>query len=107
MSPASAPGSASSRSRVWLKDHSSRKLVDDDRLKSRDLFDAEWIDFQGNRRSWSKTDSGQSADEDEKLRSKDLLDTEWIDFQHTAEEPPEAPRRVYQKIKMTFVDLRK
>ena len=94
----SAPAeSASSRSRVWLKDHSSRRQVDDDRLKSRDLFDAEWIDFQGNRRSWSKTDSGQS--EDEKLRSKDLLDTEWIDFQHTLEaEPPEAPRRVKPRI---------
>ena len=85
LSPSSALGSASCR---------SKSLEDAGRLKSKDLLDTEWVDFQERAQPWSKQDSGQSLEEDENLKSKDLLDTEWIDFQHNIQDPPEAPKRV-------------
>ena len=95
LSPSSALGPSSSRSRSWPKEQqASKSLSMAGRLQSKDLLDHEWVDFQGKIQSWSKEDSGPSLEEDEKLKSKDLLDTEWIDFQHNIQDPPQAPKRV-------------
>ena len=93
LSPPSASEPASFRSRSWPKEQSGKSLAQSGRLESKDIFDTEWIDFQGKSQSWSK-DSGPSVEEDENLRSKDLLDTEWIDFQQRVQEAPQAPKRV-------------
>ena len=95
LSPSSALGPSSSRSRSWPKEQQgSKSLAMAGRLQSRDILDHEWVDFQGKVPTWSKDDSGTSLEEDEKLKSKDLLDTEWIDFQHNIQDPPQAPKRV-------------
>ena len=95
LSPSSALGPSSSRSRSWPKEQqASKNLAMAGRLQSKDLLDHEWVDFQGKIQSWSKEDSGPSLEEYEKLKSKDLLDTEWIDFQHNIQDPPQAPKRV-------------
>ena len=99
LSPSSALGPANCRSRSWPKEQTSKSIAQAGRLQSKDLLDTEWVDFQGRSRSWSKEDSGPSLEEDEKLKSKDLLDTEWIDFQHNIQDPPEAPKRVWIKIR--------